>query len=207
MPDSHHRLNKYWSSYPSVQIQLSAPDQAGFFNVSATPWAGLPGGLMLGCGLSARTVEDSPRPECCPWSASEGTQGCACGSTGLFWGKPRARVTAGCPVTSATGAWPEWPQTEGMTAGDIWEWRERQPFAPDLPLCTASVRVLGPLAGGQSGGDLCWGPSPVVGFTPASQDSLLLNHTGLDPAAGPCSGTSAGPLSPALPFPWRFSVG
>lgn len=30
---------------------------------------------------------------------------------------------------------------EGMMAGDIWAWWEHQPFAPDLPLCAASVGI------------------------------------------------------------------
>lgn len=40
MPDPHHRLKKYQSSYPSAQIHLSEPGLAGFFNVSEVLWAG-----------------------------------------------------------------------------------------------------------------------------------------------------------------------
>lgn len=36
-------------------------------------------------------------------------------------------------------------------AGDIWLWWEHLPFAPDSPLCMASVRILEPLGGHGAG--------------------------------------------------------
>lgn len=90
---------------------------------------------------------------------------------------------------------------EGMMAGDIWAWRERQPFAPDLPLLGS--RTISRWA---EGGRLGLGPFPCswlhMGFW-----VHFYKPRRLGPHRPPLTHLSPGPLSPVLPFSWRFSAG